>query len=407
MPTAIFYNVPARGHVNPTLPVVSRLVGAGDRVHYYASAGYRDAVRATGAEFHPYPGLPDDYFPAAGLTGAQPVRTATVLAQTAASLVPALVEEAGHLDADYVLTDSLCPWGWLVARATGRPLVVSSTFLVLSLPVVLSQPAMAHVLFSVVRGLGGLPRFRRTWRPLARRFGVPPLRLDQFFAVPGDLVVNYTAELFQPAAHRVPARTVFVGPSVEPRVGEPEFPFDWLDGRPLVYASLGTIDNDDPGFYRACIEAFADPSVQLVMSIGSRLDEAELGTVPGHVLVRRTVPQLALLARARLLITHAGMNSVQEALLNGVPPIAVPHQPEQVCVARQVVALGAGAMLSPAKFSASRLRDTADRVLADGRVRRNAARVGAALAAAGGADRAAHEIMSFVREARGERRVGR
>jgi MGT family glycosyltransferase len=399
MATAIVYNVPARGHINPTLPVVAQLVAAGEKVHYYASAGYRRGVEATGAEFHPYRGVPDDYFPATGLTGAQPVRTATELARTAAALMPGLLSEAAGFSADYVIADSLCCWGWLAARAMRLPLVVSNTFLVLTPAVVARRPSMAHLLLSVGRGLPGLPGFRRIWRPLARRHGVRPLRLDQFFAIPGDFAVNYTAAILQPAERGLRSRVSFVGPSVAARIDDPDFPWDWLDGRPVVYASLGTINNGDPDFYRACVSAFGDGAVQLVLSTGDRLDAAALGPLPRNVLVRTAVPQLALLAKVALFITHAGMNSVQEALLNGVPMLAVPRQPEQLCVARRVVVLGAGRLLPRRALSAARLRTEATRVMSDPAYRGRARALGDILAATGGADQAAREVLEFVRTA--------
>lgn len=397
MSTAIFYNIPASGHVNPSLPVVAELVAAGEDVVYYASAGFRRAVEATGARFRPYPGVPDDYFPAFDLDGTNPGRTAAVLATTAGQLVPGLIEQAQQIRPDYVLLDSMCCWGWLVARVLSVPTVVSSSFLLLTLPVVVREPTLARVLVSLVRGLPHVPGFRRAWRPLTRRHGVRPLRLDQMFAVPGDRTISYTSSVFQPGADRFDRRVAFVGPSVGPRADAPDFPFDWLDGRPLVYASLGTVDNAKPAFFGTVADAFSSGACQLVLSVGSRLDPRALGPLPDHVLVRPVVPQLDLLARAAVFITHGGMNSVQEALLHGVPVIAVPQQPEQACVARQLVRLRAGAMLSPRRLSAPRLRTLVERVLDDEGLRRCAVSVGDSLRAAGGHRRAAAEILALAR----------
>jgi MGT family glycosyltransferase len=399
--TAIVYNIPASGHVNPSLPVVVELVAAGETVVYHASAGYRRAVEATGARFRPYDGVPDDYFSAHRLDGTNPGRTAAVLAETAAALTPGLLAEARAVRPDYVVADSMCCWGWLIARVLGVPLVVSSTFLTLALPVVLREPTLAPVLVSLVRGAPHGPGFRRVWRPLARRYGLRPLRLDQMFAVPGDLVISYTSGVFQPGAARLGGRIVFAGPSVGPRADAPEFPFGWLDGRPLVYASLGTVNYGWLGFYRACIEAFGGGDWQLVCATGTRLDPAELPHDPAHVLLRSSVPQLELLARASLAVSHGGMNSVQESLLHGVPVIAVPQQPEQACVARQLVRLGAGARLPRGRVSGERLRALASD-LRDEQVRRAAAAVGETLRAAGGQRRAAAAILAL-----GSRRTGR
>ncbi len=48
-----FLNMPARGHVNPTLAVVQELVRRGQEVSYYLTEEFRNVVQATGAVFQP------------------------------------------------------------------------------------------------------------------------------------------------------------------------------------------------------------------------------------------------------------------------------------------------------------------------------------------------------------------
>ena len=50
----VFLNMPARGHVNPTLAVAQELVRRGQAVSYYLTEEFRDVVEATGAVFQPY-----------------------------------------------------------------------------------------------------------------------------------------------------------------------------------------------------------------------------------------------------------------------------------------------------------------------------------------------------------------
>src|SRR5689334_16185288 len=52
----VFLNMPAHGHVNPTLPIVQELVRRGQQVSYYVTEEFRGAVQATGAVFHSYGG---------------------------------------------------------------------------------------------------------------------------------------------------------------------------------------------------------------------------------------------------------------------------------------------------------------------------------------------------------------
>lgn len=56
MSTVAFLNIGMHGHVNPTLPVVSELVRRGHTVTYHTWPAFREAIEATGAAVHLYPG---------------------------------------------------------------------------------------------------------------------------------------------------------------------------------------------------------------------------------------------------------------------------------------------------------------------------------------------------------------
>ena len=61
-----------------------------------------------------------------------------------------------------------------------------------------------------------------------------------------------------------------------------------------------------------------------MISLGGGLDSARLGKLAGDPLVVRFAPQLEILKRAVLVITHAGLNTVLESLSEGVPLVACP-----------------------------------------------------------------------------------
>ncbi|WP_307102242.1 nucleotide disphospho-sugar-binding domain-containing protein [Arthrobacter globiformis] len=79
----------------------------------------------------------------------------------------------------------------------------------------------------------------------------------------------------------------------------------------------------------------------MVVSTG-QTDPALLGPLPANVLASRFVPQLEVLARAALFVTHGGMNSVNEAMYAGVPMLVIPQGAEQPLVAGRVAESGAG-----------------------------------------------------------------
>jgi zeaxanthin glucosyltransferase len=51
-----------------------------------------------------------------------------------------------------------------------------------------------------------------------------------------------------------------------------------------------------------------------------------LGPIPANTIVVRSAPQIDLLKRAALCITHAGLNTTLESLAHGVPMVAIPTE---------------------------------------------------------------------------------
>lgn len=111
------------------------------------------------------------------------------------------------------------------------------------------------------------------------------------------------------------------------RLKKISFPFERLDGRPLVYASLGTLQNQRPEIFECLAKACVGLDVQLVISLGN--PNAQTVELPGKPIVVSYAPQQQLIERAQLVITHAGMNTVLTALSYGVPLLAIPITNDQ------------------------------------------------------------------------------
>ena len=154
-----------------------------------------------------------------------------------------------------------------------------------------------------------------------------------------------------------------------------------------------------PALLRTFAAALAPLGGTVVVSTGQE-DTAALGPLPANVLARRSVPQLQVLERAALFVTHGGMNSVNEAMRAGVPTLVVPQGADQPLVARRVVELGAGLELRTENATAETVHALARRLLEDPRFRTAAAAQRAAQEEAGGAQRAADELDGCLDDAR-------
>ncbi len=134
-----------------------------------------------------------------------------------------------------------------------------------------------------------------------------------------------------------------------------DFPWDWLDGRPLIYASMGTLQNGLGWVFDSILEAVADLDCQVVLSKGGGEVQIKCAT-PGNVLLVERAPQLRLLAKARLAITHAGLNTALECLAHGVPMLCIPVTNDQPGVAKRVEWIGAGRLVPLARVTGARLK---------------------------------------------------
>ena len=393
MTKALFFNVPSSGHVNPSLPVTAELVRRGVQVIYYLTESYRQKVEATGAEFRSYPApLDDTLFD--GLDGSKPPLTAERLVRMTHALLPAL-EAIIHVEKpDVILHDSMCPWGWIVAQWCGIPSVSSMSLLLFTAPMMIRSGMLPDIVRVMVTQTGSIRTYGRIAQAITARTGVRLPTLAAFLNMQGTITLSYTSHMFQPLAAAFGNSVKFVGPMVEPRPDAPAFPFDQLNGQPLIYVALGTVVNHNVPFYKACIAAFRDAPVQVVMSIGQQTPLDALGTLPPNFIVRPFVAQLEVLARASVFITHAGMNSVHEGLYFDVPLILVPQQTEQTFVANRVADLGAGVRV--ARHTPENLRHAAELVLTRSEFRQRAREIGESLRAAGGVKRAADEVIALM-----------
>lgn len=396
MAKALFLGLPLHGHTNPTLPLVRALVDRGDEIVYFSGAEFAAAIQQAGARYCPY---------RAPVTNLRQMSERTD--QMAWLLMNATREVLAHdLGAfraerpDYIITDSVAPWGQWVGQLLDVPVVTSVTTFAVNRHVLAlaarrgSHPASVRRALSKIRHVAKAALLRRRLR---RTYGVRGTSIMGLVFGSSDLNIVYTSRHFQPCAESVDDRFLFIGPSIELRNAAVSPQQEQPSTDALIYISLGTLFSTDPTFYRTCFEAFRGQHVRVIMSIGTAVAAASLGTPPSNVTVLPWVPQLEVLAHASVFVSHGGMNSVSESLHHGVPLVVVPQMGEQELVARQVEACGAGLYLAKRDVTADRLRASVNSVLGNERIRRQAALVRQSFDAAGGAARGADAILAYTR----------
>lgn len=114
------------------------------------------------------------------------------------------------------------------------------------------------------------------------------------------------------------------------------FPYEKLNGKPIIFASLGTVVNNRSIVFHEIAAACQHLDFQLIISCGSKSVPPDMKNLPGNPLVVAFAPQMELMKKAKLCITHAGLNTVLDALYNGVPLIAIPVSFDQPGTAARI-----------------------------------------------------------------------
>ena len=104
--------------------------------------------------------------------------------------------------------------------------------------------------------------------------------------------------------------------------------------------------------------------MQGVVTIGNSLRADEFNC-PANVLVVSEAPQVEVLKRAALMISHGGVTGVKESAFMGVPMLLIPIYYDEFGNAARVVYHGLGARLRLKEVSAPALGRLIDRVLED------------------------------------------
>jgi len=354
------------GHLNPTFRLARRLAARGHSVAYMGLADGGNYVRSQGFDFHPILEklVPAGSFrtqrevaqtvPGAGDSGAEMLRvtqevgTLSIYYRTWLGMLAgdeALDRVMRDLRPDLLLlTSFMAPHALLLRYRYGMPIVLLTPMLR-----TYAKSRYPEMLGDMLVELGGAAgdfvELVQRADPGVRQMEDIAARMLAFREVilcPVDLEVPAERHDHEPEVHYAEA-------SVDlERQSERAFPWDLLDPeRKLLYVSLGSqtyrADRERvTAFLRATGEAFVGrPDWQVVIATGGLLRAEELAAPAGTV-VAGWAPQLDLLRRARVAITHGGLGTVKECIFFGVPMCVFPLSHDQPDNARRVVHHGLG-----------------------------------------------------------------
>ena len=326
MANILFMPVPEFGHLNPPLKLAKSLQQRGHCVYYIGFSDFEDYVRSQGLE---YISMFAERYPK-GYMKARIEKQAKMKTD----LLSMMFFEASAAN-DQIAVDPL----------TAFELEIARIFQIIKPDLFIVDNMMRDLAATVAHKLG-VPTVRLSLHFEEARISLagpahvpPPVNLPAIILCPKEF--DFTYSPFKENYHYLEA-------SIEVERKETSaFPWDRLDeNQPLIYCSFGSQCHQyeqSEGLFRAIIAAIGDrPEWQLVLAIGPHLKTADFEPLPGNVLMVNWAPQLKMLERAAMMITHGGLGAVKECIFFAVPMIVLPGKWDQPYHAARVAHHGIG-----------------------------------------------------------------
>lgn len=312
-------NVPYAGHTNPTLQLAEGLVKHGHYVCYINAEEYRKKIETTGATFIPYKDFPD--YPSEQQKKNKCFRAAFDTAM-------ALEEKF-----DLLIYEMFFYPGIKIAESMNIPCVRQ-----------FSQPAWNQQIISMAPFFFRLSCVLIDFQVMGKKNAA---YMELKYKTLAESVVNdkpdlnivYVPQIFQKERGTFGKDYLFTVPFNTSNSMSTKIPYEKMK-RPIVYISLGSIISNR-GFYKECIRAFGKKEMSVILNTG-KIKPGSLGKIPYNIYAYSFVPQMEVLQHSDVFLTHCGMNSVNEAMVSGVPMVAMPFVNDQISNAECIVSIGIG-----------------------------------------------------------------
>jgi UDP:flavonoid glycosyltransferase YjiC (YdhE family) len=369
---------PTIGHLNPMVALGMELLRRGHGVVVFTVADGAKKLAGLPLEVvtigsGPFPrGAVEEAFATLGrLSGMEGLRySVDYFRREQAMVLAELPEAVAAAGIDVLLVDQLCPAAGTVAEELSLPFITICN----ALPV--NREAAVPPYFTGWRPsrwpwgrwrnqLGNALLDRLTeplWRDLQdqrKALGLVPHRRRDEAASP-LLQLAQLPQAFDFPRERLAAQFHYVGRLADPSGQEPllrdavPFPWEQLDGRPLIYASPGTLQNGRPDIFEE-IAGSLRPGGGPAGDLPGQSPEPAVGAprqTPGGGLC----PPSTADRTGQSGITHAGLNTTLTALGAGVPVLAIPITNEQPGIAARLATCGAGTVLPLKRLRAATLQ---------------------------------------------------
>lgn len=365
----LFVNANLYGHINPTLGLEKKLTEKGHKVDYFCSVEFSEQVTKSGADWIDFGSGLNLFLQSYRPTDRHPFyMLMEYILLYDEVMLPQILDILKERTYDLIFCDSIFGGGCFLKQLTHTPVICSHSSFAMS-----HAPVPPRMLVP-----GTHPQLDYCYQILNRIctcYKIKEPTLEEVFISRADHNIVYTTREFNGDDAVTEPQYLFAGPSMERAKNTESVDLSGIENRKLLYISLGSLNTDFMDFYKMCICAFENTDYYVCMSIGTKCEVDQLGELPDNFLVKNVFPQLEILDKADAFITHAGFNSVNEALYFGVPMLAFPLVNDQHMTAKRLVSMNLGLSDNMKELSAEKLKDQIQQLLSDDTIMENCLRI--------------------------------
>lgn len=365
----LFVNANLYGHINPTLGLVKKLTEKGHKVDYFCSVEFSEQVTKSGADWIDFGSGLNLFLKNYRPTDRHPFyMLMEYILLYDEVMLPQILDILKERTYDLIFCDSIFGGGCFLDQLTHTPVICSHSSFAMS-----HAPVPPRMLVP-----GTHPQLDYCYQILNRIctcYKIEEPTLEEVFISKADHNIVYTTREFNGDDAVTEPQYLFAGPSMERAKNTESVDLSGIGNRKLLYISLGSLNTDFIDFYKMCISAFENTDYYVCMSIGTKCEVGQLGELPDNFLVKNVFPQLEILDKADAFITHAGFNSVNEALYFGVPMLAFPLVNDQHMTAKRLVSMNLGFSDNMKELSEEKLKSQIHQLLSDETIKENCLRI--------------------------------
>ncbi len=400
MSNVLFLNVPAYGHVNPTLGLVDALVKQGESVTYFCTDEFKSEIEKAGAHFISYSKETNPLTKRRKITSEMNIGGLLdhicEMINSIDVVIKDILEQIKGLEFDYVIYGAVVPYGNIIAQILGIPSI--SSFAIFATQKEMAAEKKESMDMSLLKDHPINDTYKKVSKQLKEDYNVElPSNMFELFFNKGDINIVYTSKYFVAHPEYYDNSFVYIGAPIYNREEDLDFPFKKLQGKKVMYISLGTVfNNTNSEFYNMFFKSFGNSDMVVVMA-AYNVDLSAFD-IPDNFIVRNYVPQSEILKYTDVAITHAGMNSTSDLIYNNVPFVAIPIGADQPYMASRASELGAAISLDKDKLTPKILKSSVKEVLSNPSYLENIKKISNSFKQTGGYQKAVEEIFNLKKE---------